>query len=266
MSVVRGYDASAGTYDQVFGRVSREFVPVLLHAAGVAPGMRLLDIATGTGLVAEAALAVVGPTGHVAAADISPSMLERARERLGGRPNASFSIEDGQALSFPDGGFDAVLCGRALMHFPDPARGLSEFRRVLQPGGRAAVSVPTTSNRSFTFRVLTAIGRQVPSRASEAALNFSLGDPARLRVLFEAAGFAEVETAVEARCYRFPSFDDYFGHFDRGAGAIAAEYVALPDEARRAVREEVRHGLEGDAAAGGPIEVPVEFLFASGRR
>jgi ubiquinone/menaquinone biosynthesis C-methylase UbiE len=266
MSVVGEYDASAGTYDQVFGRVSREFVPVLLRAAGVAPGMRVLDIATGTGLVAEAALAVVGPTGHVAAADISPSMLERARERLGGRPNASFSVEDGRALSFPDGGFDAVLCGLALMHFPDPARGLSEFRRVLLPGGRAAVSVPTTSDRSFAFRVLTAIGRQVPSRAAGAALNFSLGDPARLRALFEAAGFAEVETTVESRRYGFPSFDAYFEHFDRGSGAIAAEYVALPDEARRAVREEVRRGLEGDAAAGGPIEVPVEFLFASGRR
>jgi ubiquinone/menaquinone biosynthesis C-methylase UbiE len=65
-------------------------------------------------------------------------MLERARERLGGVPNASFAVEDGQALSFPDGSFDAVLCGLGLMFFPDPARGLAEFHRVLRPGGRAA--------------------------------------------------------------------------------------------------------------------------------
>ncbi len=63
------YDASAGTYDQVFGRVSREFVPILLRVARLAPGMRVLDIATGTGLVAEAALSAVGPSGHVVAAD-----------------------------------------------------------------------------------------------------------------------------------------------------------------------------------------------------
>jgi ubiquinone/menaquinone biosynthesis C-methylase UbiE len=83
MSVVRRYDASAGTYDQVFGRVSREFVPTLLRAARLAPGMSVLDIATGTGNVAETALAAVGPSGHVTATDLSSAMLERARERLG---------------------------------------------------------------------------------------------------------------------------------------------------------------------------------------
>jgi ubiquinone/menaquinone biosynthesis C-methylase UbiE len=70
-------------------------MPFLLRAAHVVPGMRVLDIATGTGLSAEAALAVVGPTGHVAAADLSPAMVGRARERLGKTPNVSVSIEDG---------------------------------------------------------------------------------------------------------------------------------------------------------------------------
>jgi hypothetical protein len=50
-------------------------------------------------------------------------MLARARERLGGAPNAAVAVEDGQALSFADGTFDAVLCGLGLMFFPDPARG-----------------------------------------------------------------------------------------------------------------------------------------------
>ena len=108
MSVARQYDASAGTYDRVFGRVSREFVPGLLRAARLAPGMRVLDIATGTGLVAEAALAAVGPSGHVVAADISPAMISRARERLGGWPNVTFAVEDAQALTLADRGFDAV--------------------------------------------------------------------------------------------------------------------------------------------------------------
>jgi ubiquinone/menaquinone biosynthesis C-methylase UbiE len=193
-------------------------------------------------------------------------MLERARERLGGRANASLSVGDGQALGFADGCFDAVLCGLALMHFPDPARGLAEFRRVLRVGGRVAVSVPTTAERSFVFRVLTAIGRQVPSRAAEAARNFSLGDPARLHSLLVEAGFREVETATETRRYAFPSFEAFFEHFGRGAGSIAAEYMALPVELRRAVREDVRRGLEGDRETGRPVEVPVEYMFGSGRR
>ena len=266
MPAVRHYDASAQTYDQVFGRVSREFVPGLLRAARLAPGMRVLDVATGTGNVAEAALASIGLTGHVPAVDLSLAMLEQARELLQGRKNVSFSVDDGQALGFPDGSFDVVLCGLALMHFPNPGRGLAEFRRVLRDGGRAAISVPTTSDRSFTFRVLTAIGRHVPSLAAEAVQNFSLGDSTRLRSLFEGAGFREVETTIEARCYSFPSFDAYFAPFDRGAVRAGAEYAALPKEVRRAVREDVRRELERGGERAGPIEVPVEFMFGSGCR
>jgi len=260
------YDAGAGGYDQGFGRVSREFVPRLLEAARVAPGNRVLDIATGTGIAAEIAAEAVGPSGHVVAADISRPMLDWARERLGGLPNTSVSREDGQALTLPDGSFDAVLCSLALMLFPDPGRGLSEFRRVLREGGRAAVSVNTTAERSFATRINVAIGRHVPSRAAAAAHYFSLGDPGHLRALFETAGFREVEIASEARRYGFPSFDAYFEHFERGSGVIGTEYAALPDDVRRAVREDVRRELEGDACPGDPVEVPVEILFGSGRK
>ncbi len=256
-------DTAAAGYDRAVGRVTRHFIPPLLRAARLAPGMRALDIATGTGLAAEAAAEAVGPSGHVVAADISPAMVERARERLGGMPNVSFAVEDGQALSFPDASFDAVLCNMGLMYFPDPARGLSEFRRVLRPGGRAAVSVSTTPERSPINRVLVVIGRHVPSKAAEAARLFSLGDEARLRALFEAAGFREVETVTEKLHVGFPSFDAYFGGIEQGAGNVGQEYVALPEDIRRAVREEVRHKV-GDT--GGQVESAMEVRIASGRR
>ena len=115
-------DEAAAEYDRAFAHVTAHFMPFLLRAAHVAPGMHVLDIATGTGLSAEAALAAVGPTGHVTAADVSPAMAEKARERLGKAPNASVSVEDGQALSFADCSFDVVLCNLGLMFFPDPVR------------------------------------------------------------------------------------------------------------------------------------------------
>ena len=66
-------DEAAALYDEAFAHVIAHFMPFLLRAAGVAPGMRVLDIAIGTGLSAEPALAAVDPAGHVAA----PTSLRR---------------------------------------------------------------------------------------------------------------------------------------------------------------------------------------------
>jgi ubiquinone/menaquinone biosynthesis C-methylase UbiE len=108
---------AAAEYDRAFAHVTRYFMPFLLRAGGVVPGMRVLDVATGTGLSAGAALAAVGPTGHITASDVSPAMTEKARERLGNVPNVLVSLEDGQALSFSNASFDAVLCNLGLMFF-----------------------------------------------------------------------------------------------------------------------------------------------------
>ena len=256
-------DEAAAGYDRAFGHVTTHFVPHLLRAAHVGPGMRVLDIATGTGLVAEKALKIVGPTGHVTAADLSSAMVEKARERLRESENSSVAVEDGQALSFPDESFDAVVCSLGLMFFPDPLRGLKEFHRVLRPGGRAAVSVNTVPERSYNNFINLAIARHVPSLKTAAARVFSLGDEMKLRSLFEAANFRDIDITTEAHRFVLPSFEAYFEPFEKGAGSPGQAFVSLPVEVRRDVKEEVRRAL-GDA--GGPIEVEVEYRLASGRQ
>ncbi len=64
-------------------------------------------------------------------------------------------------------------------------------------------------------------------------------------------------------CFVLPSFDEYFEPFEHGAGSPGQAFISLPEEARRAVREEVRRDL-GDK--GGPIEIEVEYRFGSGQR
>ncbi len=255
-------EAAAG-YDRAFARVTTHFMPYLLRAAHIAPGMRVLDIAAGTGLAAEAALKIVGPTGHVTAADLSPAMVEKSHSRLGHAENVSVAVEDGQALSFSDESFDAVVCSLGLMFFPDALRGLAEFRRVLRFGGRAAVSVNTVPERSYNTRINLTIARHVPSLAPAAARLFSLGDETKLSSLFEAANFRDVEITTEAHRFVLPSFDAYFEPFERGAGSPGQAFVLLSAEACKAVREEVQREL-GDT--GGPIELEVEYRLAAGRR
>lgn len=258
------YRAEAATeYDRAFAHVSTHFLPFLLRAARLAPGQRVLDVASGTGIAAEAALPLIGAKGSIVAADISKEMVEKARRRLENASNASVAIEDGQALSFPHESFDAVLCSLGLMFFPDPLHGLREFRRVLRPGGRAAVSVATTPDRSYNGRINVVVARYVPSLAEATSRMFSLGDAIRLQSLFRQAGFADIETHTENHSFALPSFDAYYGPFERGGASSGQALASLPQETRHAIREELRHDL---ADTGGPVEVEVEIRFASGQR
>ena len=258
--------AGAAGYDRGFGSISGQFIPGLLRAARIGPGNRVLDVATGTGVAAEAAAEAVGLSGAVVATDLSSAMLERARERLGSMPNVSLAVEDGQSLTFADEQFDAVLCAMGLMLFPDPARGLSEFRRVLREGRWAAVSVNTVPERAFATRVDAIIGRHAPERAAIGARYFSLGDAELLRSLFAAAGFRDIATITETRRYPFNSFAAYFKPIEDGQGPTGQAYVALPTDLQQLVREDARRQLEGHAATGEPVEVEVELLFGCGRR
>jgi ubiquinone/menaquinone biosynthesis C-methylase UbiE len=258
--------AGSAGYHRGFGSISGEFIPDLLRAARVSVGQRVLDVATGTGVAAEAAVRAVGPSGAVVATDLSPAMLEQARARIGALPNVSLSVENGQAMTFPDGQFDAVLCAMGLMFFPDPASGLSEFHRVLRADGWAAVSVNTVPERAFVTRVDAIIDRHAPERTASSARYFSLGKPGLLRDLLAAAGFRDVETFTQARRYTFSSFAAYFQPIEDGEGPTGLAYVAQPTEIQQLVREETRRQLEGNRATGEPVEVEVELLYGCGRR
>jgi ubiquinone/menaquinone biosynthesis C-methylase UbiE len=257
------HDEAAAEYDRAFAHVSSHFLPFLLSVAGVAAGMKVLDIATGTGLAAAECLRAVGPEGQVVAADLSEAMVEQAKQRLSTAQNITFAVENGQSLSFVDNSFDALVCSLGLMFFPDPSRGLSEFLRVLRPGGRAAASVLTVPERSYNGRINAVIAKHSPTIGEATARTFALGDAAHLRQLFESAGFQNVEISRRAHRFRLPSFDAYFGPFERGGASTGQAYLTLSQSVRDTVRKEVQRGL-GDT--GGPVEIEVELQFASGQR
>jgi len=258
------YVGGATRYDQMFARVTEAFIPALLHAARIAEGQRILDVATGTGAVARAAKDSVGPAGEVVAGDISSTMLDAARRN---ENNAGIKFEqfDGHKLPYPDAHFDRVICQLGLAFFNDPLRGLTEFRRVLKREGRAAVIVNSLPERSLFTRICTVIARYVPERAEQLNRYASIRTPERLSKLLFDAGFQGVSVRTETKSFTFASFDDYFAGTEAGAGLSGQEYVKLPLETRRAVRDAMRLSFP-DAGSHKPFVVEMEVLVGSGGR
>src|SRR4029453_10876633 len=236
LHVAIGERVDRSAYDRYVGLWSRLFVPDVLAAAEVSAAHRILDVATGPGEAAAIALSKIGPSGLVVGVDISVAMLHAANSRFADqrfRPVAA----DGQALPFADGTFDSVICQLGLMFFPDPARGLEEFRRVLRPRHRAAVCVISVRERAPMWGVLAdTLSQYLPDQRDVLHLSFALADAGRLEQLMGAAGFREISVKADTRASSFESFDDYWAPIEDGAGGLPQAYRVLPQPNRRARR------------------------------
>jgi len=130
------FDRSAAHYDRVSGILAwgtgAGYRRAALVRAGLAEGMTVLDVGTGTGLLARAIVGIVGARGRVVGVDPSAKML------AAGRPHSSASLVQalGEQLPFPDAHFDFVTMGYALRHVSDLDQMFDGYRRVLKPGGR----------------------------------------------------------------------------------------------------------------------------------
>lgn len=135
----RLFDDTAADYDRIekfigFGSGSWYRRQALVRA-GLQAGMRMLDVAAGTGLVTREAIRVVGDPALVWALDPSPGMLAEARRSLA----VPTLLAVGEAIPCRDGQFDFLAMGYALRHLADLDVVFAEFYRVLTPGGRLCV-------------------------------------------------------------------------------------------------------------------------------
>ncbi|HET7388728.1 MAG TPA: class I SAM-dependent methyltransferase [Nocardioidaceae bacterium] len=129
----RRLDAQAGLFAPLTERVFR--------ASGIAPGMRVLDLGSGAGHVAQLAAQLVGKQGSVVGVERDPRAVVDAGTRLAtaGVDNVEIVEGDVQSLDTVDGPFDAVVGRLVLMYLPDPAAVLRRAAELLRPGGVVAV-------------------------------------------------------------------------------------------------------------------------------
>ncbi len=155
-SAGRWFDRRASAYEGgITGRWRDPVQRGALDALGLAADDRLLDVGCGTGAASRRAATIAG---SVVGVDLSTEMLREATLLADGIDDVTFMRADAEALPFADASFTAVLCSNSLHHYPNPARGLDEMARVLEPGGRLVVGDPCAD--VWTVRIADAFLRR----------------------------------------------------------------------------------------------------------
>jgi ubiquinone/menaquinone biosynthesis C-methylase UbiE len=208
------------------------FADLLLDRAQLVDGERVLDVATGTGIVLRRARERCPSVGATVGLDLTPAMLEVARER------SSAEIEyvegDATSLPFPDASFDVVICQQGLQFFPDRSTALAEFSRVLSDGGRVVAACWCEIATCPGYQAIAeTLAVHLPELVGTATHPFSLWDEVELRQLLEDAGFAQVEVERATADARYDSAGEFARGYMQGTPlSIPLAAVDAPTKAR----------------------------------
>jgi enediyne biosynthesis protein CalE5 len=259
-SVADGWDEHA---DYVDARAAAATAK-MLELTSPLPGERVLELACGAGGLGLAAAERVGTGGEVVLSDVVPEMtaIAAARAEAHGVSNVRTRVLDLERIDEPGASYDVVLCREGLMFAPEPDRALREIRRVLRPGGRAAIAVWGPRERNpWLGIVLDAVSEQLGAPVPPPGVPgpFALGDAAKLRETVH----AEVEEVSVP--LRVPSFDEWWSTTTALAGPLAKMLAVQPPETIEAIRDRAREAVRSYETADG-LELPGISLLASGRR
>jgi len=253
-------------YDRYLGPVLFEpYARDLARRVPAKEGMRLLEVACGTGIVTRHLRERLPEGGRFVATDLNEPMLDVARRKLEEMGGIEWQPADACALPFPDASFDVLVCQFGMMFVPDKEAALKEARRVLAPGGTFLLSVWDSLERnSFAKRAHETIAGFFPDNPPTFyQVPFSLHRTDILAEMLAQAGFADVRVEAVSLAGESPSWRDLarglvegnpVGNAIRERGTIDADEV-VEAVARLLARE------FGDR----PVRIPLHAFVLTAR-
>ena len=241
----------------------------LVEYARPLPGMRVLDLASGTGEPAISLAARVGPQGSVTAVDQSSELLGIASERARNKKLANLVTQqaDAHALPFAGRSFDLATCRFGVMFFADAKQALRELHRVLKPGARACFAAWGPMEQPYWQCTMKIVHRHVGGTmlAAGGADPFRFSAAGSLSEVLHCAGFRAVEEAT--RNFAWTWLGDANEVFEY-ACAVAAPFRPMLERAPEAMWPAIR--AEAEAAieryrVGDEIRFGADVVLASGQ-
>jgi SAM-dependent methyltransferase len=242
----------------------------MLQMAGVSEGYKVLDIAAGAGEQSITAARKVGPEGFVLATDISPNILEYAKQMAeqAGFQNIDTAVMDGENLTLEDESFNTVISRVGLIYFPDQQKALTEMLRVLKPGGKIAAIVYSTPDKNKFFSIPVSIIRiraKLPPPLPGQPGPFSLGAEGVIEGAFTKAGFINVRSELVPSPLQLSSAKECVRFEKESFGALHQMMNSLSDEEKISVWEEIEQELQKFETVKG-FTGPCEMVVAVGEK
>ena len=252
---------SAGNWDAVADNI-RPAGSDLIDRVGVASGMTVLDVGTGSGGSVAIPAARLGA--DVVGADLTPELFPAARRRAA---DAGVTVEwiaaDAEALPFEDGRFDRVFSTFGHMFAPRHAVAAAELARVCRPGGFVATT--TWLPEGFSGQLFEVLGGHAPPRPASAESPVAWGSEEHVRTMFEPHGlsleFDTGELVIEDQ-----SVEEFVVFYEEHFGPVVALKGLLGDRWAAARRDMVDLVTRFNGAQDGTVRVPAAYLITIGRK
>lgn len=252
----------AAPYHEGLGGITSRAVEPLLDAAAVRAGSAVLDVATGPGYAAGRA---AERGAQVVGVDFSEEMLALAASE---HPSVTFRQADASALPFADGSFDAVVCNFLMPHVADLPAVVSEFARVVRPGGRVALTTWDPEPATYLSALLEAIaesGAEPPPDLPPGPPFFQYSADEEFTALLAGAGLSDVSITAVAFSHHIDDVEAFWADLLGGTVRASALILAQPAERQAEIRRLFEQKLEPWRTGGG-WDVPCAVKLGAAAR